>query len=180
RRSLPRGRRAGPGAVRRQRQARERGRDPRAAGRRRGPGRRRQPRSRGPRPDRRGRARVVSMPGGPGAPPLDRVCLIVLDGWGLAEAGPGNAVELGETPNFDELLVSYPHSTLTAWGPAVGLPEGQMGNSEVGHLNLGAGAIVKQDITRIDEAIEDGSFAKNEALRAACAAGREAGRLHLL
>ena len=120
------------------------------------------------------------MPAGPGAPPLDRVCLIVLDGWGLAEAGPGNAVELAETPNFDELWDSFPHSTLTAWGPAVGLPEGQMGNSEVGHLNLGAGAIVKQDITRIDEAIEDGSFAKNEALRAACAAGREAGRLHLL
>ena len=81
---------------------------------------------------------------------------------------------------FDELWEKYPHSTLTTWGPAVGLPEGQMGNSEVGHLNLGAGAIVPQDLTRIDDAIEDGSFFDNEALRAACAAGRESGRLHLL
>jgi 2,3-bisphosphoglycerate-independent phosphoglycerate mutase len=122
----------------------------------------------------------VSLPDGPGAPPVERVCLVVLDGWALAEPGPGNAVEQAETPNFEELWETYPHSTLTAWGPAVGLPEGQMGNSEVGHMNLGAGAVVKQEITRIDEAIEDGSFYENEALRAACAAGREAGRLHLL
>ena len=105
-----------------------------------------------------------------------RVALVVLDGWAMAEPGPGNAVELAETPVFDELWRSYPHTTLTAWGPAVGLPEGQMGNSEVGHLNLGAGAIVKQDLLRIDEAIEDGSFAENEALRAAC----RTDRLHLL
>jgi 2,3-bisphosphoglycerate-independent phosphoglycerate mutase len=105
-----------------------------------------------------------------------RVALVVLDGWAIAEPGPGNAVELAETPVFDELWRSYPHTTLTAWGPAVGLPEGQMGNSEVGHLNLGAGAIVKQDLLRIDEAIEDGSFAENEALRAAC----RTDRLHLL
>jgi 2,3-bisphosphoglycerate-independent phosphoglycerate mutase len=105
-----------------------------------------------------------------------RVALVVLDGWAMAEPGPGNAVELAETPVFDELWRSYPHTTLTAWGPAVGLPEGQMGNSEVGHLNLGAGAIVKQDLRRIDEAIEDGSFAENEALRTAC----RTGRLHLL
>ena len=69
---------------------------------------------------------------------------------------------------FDELWDRHPHTTLTAWGPSVGLPEGQMGNSEVGHLNLGAGAIVKQDLLRIDEAVEDGSFSDNEALRAAC------------
>jgi 2,3-bisphosphoglycerate-independent phosphoglycerate mutase len=105
-----------------------------------------------------------------------RVALVVLDGWAMAEPGPGNAVELAETPVFDEVWRSYPHTTLTAWGPAVGLPEGQMGNSEVGHLNLGAGAIVKQDLLRIDEAIEDGSFAENEALRAAC----RTDRLHLL
>lgn len=110
----------------------------------------------------------------------DRVCLVVLDGWGLADPGPGNAVELAETPVFDELWRTYPHTTLTAWGPSVGLPEGQMGNSEVGHLNLGAGAIVKQDLLRIDDSITDGSFAKGEALKAACAAGRDAGRLHLL
>jgi 2,3-bisphosphoglycerate-independent phosphoglycerate mutase len=122
----------------------------------------------------------VSLPPGPDAPPVPRACLVVLDGWGLAEPGPGNAVEQADTPNFDELWATYPHSTLTAWGPAVGLPEGQMGNSEVGHLNLGAGAVVKQDIARIDDAIADGSFFENEALRAACAAGRESGRLHLL
>ena len=105
------------------------------------------------------------------------VVLVVLDGWGLAEPGPGNAVELADTPVFDELWERYPHTTLTAWGPAVGLPEGQMGNTEVGHLNLGAGAIVKQDLLRIDEAIEDGSFLENETLRAAC---RDTERLHLL
>jgi 2,3-bisphosphoglycerate-independent phosphoglycerate mutase len=107
---------------------------------------------------------------------FERVVLVVLDGWGLAEPGPGNAVELAETPVFDALWEKYPHTTLTAWGEAVGLPEGQMGNSEVGHLNLGAGAIVKQDLLRIDEAIEDGSFMENETLRAAC----HTERLHLL
>ena len=91
--------------------------------------------------------------------------LVVLDGWGLAEPGPGNAVELADTPVFDALWEQHPHTTLTTHGPAVGLPEGQMGNSEVGHLNLGAGAVVKQDLLRIDEAIEDGSFFENEALR---------------
>jgi 2,3-bisphosphoglycerate-independent phosphoglycerate mutase len=104
------------------------------------------------------------------------VVLVVLDGWGLAEPGPGNAVALADTPVFDELWERWPHTTMTAWGPAVGLPEGQMGNSEVGHLNLGAGAVVKQDLLRIDEAIEDGSFFENEVLRAAC----DTERLHLL
>ena len=104
------------------------------------------------------------------------VCLVVLDGWGLAEPGPGNAVEQADTPVFDDLWERYPHTTLTAWGPAVGLPEGQMGNSEVGHLNLGAGAVVKQDLLRIDEAVEDGSFFDNETLKAAC----DAERRHLL
>jgi 2,3-bisphosphoglycerate-independent phosphoglycerate mutase len=107
---------------------------------------------------------------------FERAVLVVLDGWGLAEPGPGNAVELADTPVFDELWKKYPHTTLTAWGEAVGLPEGQMGNSEVGHLNLGAGAIVKQDLLRIDETIEDGSFFENEVLRAAC----QTDRLHLL
>jgi 2,3-bisphosphoglycerate-independent phosphoglycerate mutase len=104
------------------------------------------------------------------------VCLVVLDGWALAEPGPGNAVELADTPVFDELWARYPHTTLITHGPAVGLPDGQMGNSEVGHLNLGAGAVVKQDLLRIDEAIEDGSFYENEALREAC----RTDRLHLL
>jgi 2,3-bisphosphoglycerate-independent phosphoglycerate mutase len=105
-----------------------------------------------------------------------RVALVILDGWGLAEAGPGNAVELADTPVFDGLWAEHPHTTLTAWGPAVGLPEGQMGNSEVGHLNLGAGTVVKQDLLRIDEAIEDGSLFENEVLREAC----RTERLHLM
>jgi 2,3-bisphosphoglycerate-independent phosphoglycerate mutase len=105
-----------------------------------------------------------------------RVCLVVLDGWGLAEPGPGNAISLADTPVFDELWERHPHTTLTTHGSAVGLPEGQMGNSEVGHLNLGAGAVVKQDLLRIDEAIENGSFVENEALKAAC----DTERLHLL
>ena len=75
--------------------------------------------------------------------PVPSAALIILDGWGLAPDGPGNAISLAETPNFDQLREKYPSSTLSAQGPDVGLPEGQMGNSEVGHLNLGAGAIVK-------------------------------------
>ena len=107
---------------------------------------------------------------------FSRAVLVVLDGWALADPGPGNAIELADTPVFDELWERWPHTTLVTYGPAVGLPEGQMGNSEVGHLNLGAGAVVKQDLLRIDEAIEDGSFYENEALRAAC----DTERLHLL
>jgi 2,3-bisphosphoglycerate-independent phosphoglycerate mutase len=103
------------------------------------------------------------------------VCLVVLDGWGLAPPGPGNAVSLASTPVFDELWNTYPHTTLAACGAAVGLPEGQMGNSEVGHLNLGAGAVVKQDLVRIDEAIASGELARNEVLRKAFAPGASAG-----
>jgi 2,3-bisphosphoglycerate-independent phosphoglycerate mutase len=94
-----------------------------------------------------------------------RVCLIVLDGWGLGPPGPGNAVRIAHTPVFDELWKSYPHTQLIAMGVCVGLPEGQMGNSEVGHLNLGAGSIVPQSLARIDAACEDGALAENEALR---------------
>jgi 2,3-bisphosphoglycerate-independent phosphoglycerate mutase len=108
---------------------------------------------------------------------LPSVCLVILDGWGLAEAGPGNAVSLADTPVFDALWKRYPHTTLTACGQAVGLPAGQMGNSEVGHLNLGAGAIVKQDLTLIDEAAEQPDFGGNEVLLAAM---RGAARVHLL
>ncbi|HEY6758395.1 MAG TPA: 2,3-bisphosphoglycerate-independent phosphoglycerate mutase [Baekduia sp.] len=99
--------------------------------------------------------------------PVPRVALVILDGWGLAPPGPGNAIELADTPVFDALWAKYPHTQLTAGGLAVGLPEGQMGNSEVGHLNLGAGAVVKQDLTRIDEAVADGTLSENEALAAA-------------
>jgi 2,3-bisphosphoglycerate-independent phosphoglycerate mutase len=122
----------------------------------------------------------VILPDGPGAPPVPSVCLVILDGWALAEPGPGNAVELADTPVFDALWERHPRTTLTTSGEAVGLPGGQMGNSEVGHLNLGAGAVVPQDLKRIDDAVADGSFFRNEALLAGCAAGRDAGRLHLL
>ena len=122
----------------------------------------------------------MTLPPGPGPPPVPSVCLVILDGWGLAPPGPGNAVERAETPVFDELWAASPRTRLEACGRAVGLPDGQMGNSEVGHLNLGAGSIVRQDLTRIDDAIADRSFYENPALRWACAAAREAGRLHLL
>jgi 2,3-bisphosphoglycerate-independent phosphoglycerate mutase len=114
--------------------------------------------------------------------PVPSLCLVVLDGWGLAPPGPGNAISQADTPVFDGLWERYPHTTLGASGRAVGLPDGQMGNSEVGHLNLGAGAIVKQDLLRIDEAINDGSFFENEALVGACERAREGprGRLHLM
>jgi 2,3-bisphosphoglycerate-independent phosphoglycerate mutase len=105
------------------------------------------------------------------------VCLVILDGWGLAPDGPGNAISLAETPVFDELWSGHPHTQLIAMGESVGLPEGQMGNSEVGHLNLGAGAIVPQDLARIDAAVEDGSLASNEVLQAAL---RDAPRVHLI
>jgi 2,3-bisphosphoglycerate-independent phosphoglycerate mutase len=106
-----------------------------------------------------------------------RVALVVLDGWGLAPDGPGNAVSLASTPVFDSLWSSSPHTQLTALGEAVGLPPGQMGNSEVGHLNLGAGAVVPQDLARIDAAVSDGSLGSNGALREAMG-GVE--RVHLI
>jgi 2,3-bisphosphoglycerate-independent phosphoglycerate mutase len=105
------------------------------------------------------------------------VCLVVLDGWGLAPDGPGNAVALADTPVFDRLWAERPHTTLTAKGEAVGLPAGQMGNSEVGHLNLGAGAIVPQDLARIDAAVADGTLGQNETLQRAL---RGAERVHLI
>ena len=123
------------------------------------------------------RGQRMTLPPGPSALPLERACLVVLDGWALADPGPGNAVSLARTPVFDELWAQYPHTTLRTCGRAVGLPDGQMGNSEVGHLNLGAGAVVRQDLVRIDDAIADGSFATNEVLLAALA---NAARVHLI
>jgi 2,3-bisphosphoglycerate-independent phosphoglycerate mutase len=108
---------------------------------------------------------------------LSSVCLVVLDGWGVAPDGPGNAVSQADTPCFDALWERYPHTTLTASGVAVGLPAGQMGNSEVGHLNLGAGAVVKQDLTLIDEAAAQPDFGGNEVLLAAL---RGAPRVHII
>jgi 2,3-bisphosphoglycerate-independent phosphoglycerate mutase len=105
------------------------------------------------------------------------VALVILDGWGCAPPGPGNAVELADTPIFDRLWREYPHTTLDASGEAVGLPPGQMGNSEVGHLTIGSGRILYQDLVRVNKAIEDGSFFENPALRAAFERGE---RTHLL
>jgi 2,3-bisphosphoglycerate-independent phosphoglycerate mutase len=108
---------------------------------------------------------------------FELVVLVVLDGWGCAPPGPGNAVELAQTPVFDRLWAEYPHTTLKASGEAVGLPPGQMGNSEVGHLTIGSGRVLDQDLQRINRAIEDGSFFENPALKAAFAKG---GDVHLL
>ena len=105
------------------------------------------------------------------------VALVVLDGWGLAPPGPGNAVDLADTPVFDGLWDRCPHTTLAASGESVGLPAGQMGNSEVGHLTIGAGRRLDQDLTRITRAIEDGSFFENEVLRAVFERGES---VHLL
>jgi 2,3-bisphosphoglycerate-independent phosphoglycerate mutase len=117
------------------------------------------------------------LAGAPSGVPVPSVCLVVLDGWGLAPPGPGNAVSLASTPVFDELWAHCSHTTLRACGQAVGLPEGQMGNSEVGHLNLGAGAVVKQDLVRIDHAVDGGTLAQNAAIVDAFAG---AGRVHLI
>jgi 2,3-bisphosphoglycerate-independent phosphoglycerate mutase len=105
------------------------------------------------------------------------VALLILDGWGCAPPGPGNAVELAEKPVFDALWRRYPHATLAAAGEAVGLPPGQMGNSEVGHLTIGSGRVLFQDLMRVNKAIDDGSFFDNPALLAAFERGR---RVHLL
>ncbi len=109
------------------------------------------------------------------------VVLVILDGWGCAPSGPGNAVELAETPVFDAFWRAYPHTTLKASGEAVGLPAGQMGNSEVGHLTIGSGRILFQDLQRVNRAIEDGSFFENPALVGAFERARERGtNVHLL
>jgi 2,3-bisphosphoglycerate-independent phosphoglycerate mutase len=102
---------------------------------------------------------------------------VILDGWGCAPPGPGNAVGLAETPVFDRLWETYPHTTIEASGEVAGLPPGQMGNSEVGHLTIGAGRRLYQDLMRVNRAIADESFFENAALRAAFERGR---RVHLL
>jgi 2,3-bisphosphoglycerate-independent phosphoglycerate mutase len=109
--------------------------------------------------------------------PVPSAVLVILDGWGIADDGPGNAISLSETPVFDDLWERYPHTQLIACGNAVGLPQGQMGNSEVGHMNLGAGSVVKQDLTRIDEAVEDGTLRDNAVLEEAMSG---ADRVHLI
>ncbi len=113
--------------------------------------------------------------------PSRAVALIILDGWGYREMREANAIALADTPNWHKIWSHPSRTLLTASGTAVGLPAGQMGNSEVGHLNLGAGRVVMQDLVRIGAAIEDGSFFTNPALLAACATVRSyGGTLHLL
>jgi len=110
-----------------------------------------------------------------GAYPL--VALVILDGWGIAPPCPGNAIELAETPVFDRLWRDFPHAQLAASGAAVGLPEGQMGNSEVGHLTIGSGRILFQDLVRVNRSVESGELFENEALRGAFERGEN---VHLL
>lgn len=109
------------------------------------------------------------------------VILVILDGWGIAPNGPGNAISQAHIPNFNSFLSSYPHGQLQASGSAVGLPEGSAGNSEVGHLNIGAGRIVYQEVQRINLAIADGTFLTNEALKTVCAhIKKNNSKLHLM
>ena len=107
------------------------------------------------------------------------IILTVLDGWGFRLEVKGNAIALARKPNYDSILQNFPSTLVHTSGPYVGLPEGQMGNSEVGHLNIGAGRVVHMDITRVDQAIQTGTFFKNELLLGAMQRGRER-QLHLL
>ncbi len=107
------------------------------------------------------------------------IVLTVLDGWGYRAETKGNAIALARKPNYDRLLAEYPNTLIRTSGPAVGLPEGQMGNSEVGHMNMGAGRVVQMDITRIDQAIATGAFFHNDLLLGAMQRGREQ-QLHLM
>lgn len=107
--------------------------------------------------------------------------LLILDGWGLCPVQRGNAICLADTPNYNQLQQKYPSTVLHASGERVGLPEGQMGNSEVGHLNIGAGRVVYQDITRIIKSIYSGDFWENQVFIDAMEAAKEDGTsLHLM
>ncbi|MGB0179456.1 MAG: 2,3-bisphosphoglycerate-independent phosphoglycerate mutase [Flavobacteriales bacterium] len=110
-----------------------------------------------------------------------KTALIILDGWGLGNADGNNAIEVAQTPYVDSLNAHTPHATLRTDGEHVGLPDGQMGNSEVGHMNIGAGRVVYQDLLRIDRAVADGSMAKEPVLQEALRVASEPGkRLHLM
>src|SRR5256714_12934092 len=106
--------------------------------------------------------------------------LIIMDGWGVNPRKEGNAIALARTPNIDKIARAWPHTTVKTSGAAVGLPDGQMGNSEVGHQNLGAGKRVLQDYTRVSESIKDGSFFQNPAfLKAVAHVKKNNSQLHI-
>jgi 2,3-bisphosphoglycerate-independent phosphoglycerate mutase len=112
--------------------------------------------------------------------PPKPLVLIILDGWGYAPPSPANAISLARKPTYDRLLAEYPNTLIHTSGRYVGLPTGQMGNSEVGHLNIGAGRVVYMDITKIDLMIENGEFYSNPVLVDAIKQARTGGRrLHL-
>lgn len=113
--------------------------------------------------------------------PVSPVVLVILDGWGYCEETRGNAIAAAKTPVMQSLWAAYPHTLIRTSGKAVGLPEGQMGNSEVGHLNIGAGRVVPQELVRISDAVEDGSIKSNPALVKICqdVLGRN-GKLHIV
>ncbi|GAB4459099.1 MAG: 2,3-bisphosphoglycerate-independent phosphoglycerate mutase [Elainellaceae cyanobacterium] len=113
--------------------------------------------------------------------PISPVVLVILDGWGYRPSDDGDAIAAAQTPVMDSLWAAYPHTLLQASGKSVGLPEGQMGNSEVGHLNIGAGRVVPQELVRISDAVEDGTILSNSALLKVCEAVRQSGgKLHLV
>src|SRR5437016_5875881 len=109
------------------------------------------------------------------------LALIIIDGWGYSPTREGNAIAQAATPYFDELAEKYPHTLLEASGTRVGLPAGVMGNSEVGHLNIGSGRVIRMDVSRIDYAIESGEFYKNEVIVHAMEGAKARDRaLHLM
>ena len=113
--------------------------------------------------------------------PVSPVVLVILDGWGYREETDGNAIAAAKTPVMDSLWAAYPHTLIRTSGKAVGLPDGQMGNSEVGHLNIGAGRIVPQELVRISDAVEDGTLLSNPALVKVCQNVKSSGgKLHLI
>ena len=113
--------------------------------------------------------------------PVAPVVLVILDGWGYRPDTHGNAIAQAKTPNISSLWTAYPHTLIDTSGRAVGLPDGQMGNSEVGHLNLGAGRIVPQELVRISDAVKDGSILQNPALVQVCETVRQhQSKLHLI
>ena len=110
-----------------------------------------------------------------------KVCLVILDGWGNGDLNAGNAVHIAKTPFADYLTQRYPSATLRTDGENVGLPEGQMGNSEVGHMNIGAGRVVYQDLVKINVAIRNGEFSQNSVLKEAFLhAAQQGKRVHLM